>query len=86
MELGAAVAGLTLFGAWIDRHWGTAPKGLLIGAALGMIGGLYNLIKSSLAMVRAGQAEAAEGAGETAPPDADRGPAESGDDTHASRG
>ena len=36
MELGAAVAGLTLFGAWIDRHWGTAPKGLLTGAA-GMI-------------------------------------------------
>ena len=55
IELGAAVAGLALFGYWIDRHYGTAPKGLLIGATLGLVGGLYNLIRSSMALIRADQ-------------------------------
>lgn len=48
IELAAAVAGFTLLGYWIDRHFGTAPKGLLICVGLGLIGGMYNLIRSSL--------------------------------------
>jgi F0F1-type ATP synthase assembly protein I len=46
MELAAAVAGLTLLGYWIDRHFDTAPWGVLIGVATGLVGGLYNLVKT----------------------------------------
>lgn len=51
-ELVAAVGGLTLVGYWWDRHFGTAPKGLLVGAVLGLIGGMYNLIRQSLLATR----------------------------------
>lgn len=48
LELAAAVGGFALFGYLLDRHYGSQPKGLLIGALLGLIGGFYNLIKTSL--------------------------------------
>jgi F0F1-type ATP synthase assembly protein I len=48
IELAAAVAGFTLLGYWWDRHFHSAPWGLLIGIALGFIGGMYNLIRQSL--------------------------------------
>ncbi len=48
LELAAAVGGYALFGYLLDRHYGWQPKGLLIGALLGLIGGFYNLIKTSL--------------------------------------
>ncbi len=48
VEFSAAVAGFALFGFWIDRHYGSRPWGLVIGAALGLIGGTYNLIKKSM--------------------------------------
>ena len=51
-ELVAAVAGFTLVGYWVDRHYGTAPWGLLIGLGLGLVGGTYNLIRSSLVATR----------------------------------
>lgn len=47
-ELAAAVAGFTLAGYWWDRHFGTAPWGVLIGVVLGLVGGMYNLIRQSL--------------------------------------
>jgi F0F1-type ATP synthase assembly protein I len=47
-ELVAAVVGFTLAGYWWDRHYGTDPWGLLIGAVLGLVGGMYNLIRQSL--------------------------------------
>ncbi|MBW8876554.1 MAG: AtpZ/AtpI family protein [Acidobacteria bacterium] len=46
-EMAAAVAGFTLIGYWWDRHFGSSPWGLLTGAALGLIGGTYNLIRQS---------------------------------------
>ena len=52
MELAAAVGGFALLGYWIDRHNGSSPWGLLIGALLGLIGGFYNLIKASLSASR----------------------------------
>ncbi len=63
VELGGAVLGLTLLGYWIDRHYGTAPKGVLIGAVLGLIGGMYNFIRSSLLAARsaAGKDEERDG-------------------------
>lgn len=51
-ELAAAVGGFAIVGHLIDRYRGSHPKGLLIGALLGLIGGMYNLIKASLAASR----------------------------------
>ena len=52
IEFAAAVAVFTLVGYYIGRHYGAAQLGLLIGAALGLIGGMYNLIRESLAAFR----------------------------------
>jgi F0F1-type ATP synthase assembly protein I len=48
MELVAAVAGLTLAGYWIDRRNDSSPWGVLVGAAIGIVGGLWNLIRQGL--------------------------------------
>jgi F0F1-type ATP synthase assembly protein I len=47
-ELVAAVAGFTLVGFWVDHHYHSAPWGLLVGFALGLVGGMYNLIRETL--------------------------------------
>lgn len=47
-ELAAAIGGFALLGWWVDRQRGSQPWGVLIGALLGLAGGLYNLIKASL--------------------------------------
>ncbi len=52
VEFAAAVAGFTLVGFWIDRHYDSRPWGVLIGAFLGLTGGMYNLIRESLAAFR----------------------------------
>lgn len=46
-DFAAAVAGLTLIGWAFDRFQGTEPWGLLIGACLGIVGGLYNSLKAA---------------------------------------
>ncbi len=51
-ELAAAVAGFTLIGYWVDRHFGHGPWGVIVGVVLGLIGGMYNLIRESLAASR----------------------------------
>ena len=56
VEVAAAVAGFALIGYWIDSHYGSSPKGVLIGALLGIVGGGYNLIRQSLAATREAQA------------------------------
>ena len=45
VELAATLAGACLLGYWIDRRFGTDPWGLLICAGIGIVGGLYNLIR-----------------------------------------
>jgi ATP synthase protein I len=52
LELAGATAGLAVFGYWIDRRLGTSPWGILVGVFIGIVGGLYNLVKESLAAVR----------------------------------
>jgi len=74
MELAAAVTGLALLGYWIDRHFGSAPWGLLIGAVIGVVGGMYNLIREALSASTADRR-----AGRDAPPGDDR-PGRSGPD------
>lgn len=49
-EFGGAVAGFTLFGYWIGKHYGDPKLGVLIGAVLGIIGGMYNLIRAAVAV------------------------------------
>lgn len=51
-EFFAAVAGFTLIGYWIGNHYGRPERGVLIGAILGLVGGLYNLIRESLLAVK----------------------------------
>ena len=52
LELAGAVAGFTLIGWWVDRRFETSPWGVIIGVVLGLVGGMYNLIRSSLAASR----------------------------------
>lgn len=59
-EIAAAVGGFAALGWWIDRQRDSSPWGLLIGALLGLVGGLYNLVKASLAAGRQAQREDAE--------------------------
>lgn len=48
VELAAAVIGLSLLGYWIDCQLKTGPWGLLICAILGIVGGLYNLVRKAV--------------------------------------
>lgn len=57
IELAAAVGGFAVVGHLVDRFRGSHPKGLLIGAVLGLVGGMYNLIKASLSASREARAE-----------------------------
>lgn len=48
VEFAGVVIGFTLIGIWIDRHYNKSPWGVVIGASLGLVGGMYNLIRESL--------------------------------------
>ena len=48
VELAAAVGGACLLGYWIDRRLDTSPWGILILATIGVVGGLYNMIRQSV--------------------------------------
>jgi F0F1-type ATP synthase assembly protein I len=47
-ELAAAVIGGCLLGWWIDRARGSGHWGVLIGATIGIVGGLYNMIRKAI--------------------------------------
>ena len=57
LELAGATAGLALLGYWIDGKFGTSPWGILGGVTIGIVGGLYNLIKESMAAIRDAQSD-----------------------------
>jgi len=53
VEFAGAVAVFCLVGWWLDRHWGIENHwGLIICAILGLIGGMYNLLRQALAWSR----------------------------------
>ena len=52
LELAGATAGLALIGYWIDGKFRTSPWGMLGGVTIGIVGGLYNLIRESMAAIR----------------------------------
>ena len=60
-ELAASIAGGALIGWWIDRQLGSAPKALIVLSAVGIVGGLYNLIRQALRASH--EAEAADRSG-----------------------
>lgn len=51
-ELAGAVAGFTFVGYWIGKYYGNPKLGLLIGSILGLVGGMYNLFRTTLASQR----------------------------------
>jgi len=52
LELAGATAGLALVGYWIDGRFGTGPWGIVGGVVIGLVGGLYNMVRESLDAVR----------------------------------
>ena len=48
VELAATVGGACLLGYWIDRHFETGPWGLVVCSLIGVVGGLYNLIRQAV--------------------------------------
>lgn len=55
IELTAAVAGFGLVGYWLGGSFGNAKLGLLIGATLGVIGGLYNVVRTAWRLSKEGE-------------------------------
>ena len=53
LELASGIAGCTLLGYGIDYAFGTGKKGVITGAILGCVGGMYHLIKQAIVMDRA---------------------------------
>ncbi len=47
-ELAASIVGLTLLGLWIDYRYKTSPAGVLIGAGVGLVGGMYNFVRAAI--------------------------------------
>lgn len=47
-EIAGAVGVLCLLGYWFDRSLGTSPWGIVIGACLGIVGGLYNVVRPAV--------------------------------------
>ena len=45
--MAGAVTGFSFLGLWIDRRYGTEPRALLICAAIGVVGGLYNFVRAA---------------------------------------
>jgi len=69
LELAGATAGLALLGYWIDGRFGTAPWGLVGGVVIGLVGGLYNMVRESLDAVREARTEDKIASDEAAGPD-----------------
>jgi F0F1-type ATP synthase assembly protein I len=57
MDLAAAVGGFILIGWLVDRSTGHYPRYTVVGAVLGLIGGMYNLIRQSLSFTRRAREE-----------------------------
>lgn len=63
LELAGATAGLALAGYWLDGKFGTRPWGLLVGVFIGIVGGLYNLVKASIQAQKDAEQEFRDGPG-----------------------
>ena len=57
LELAGVIGGMALVGYWIDRRFTTQPWGMLGGVVIGLVGGLYNLVRESLEASREARAD-----------------------------
>ena len=48
VELAATVGVGCLAGYWIDRRFETSPWGFVVCSAVGVVGGLYNMIRPAI--------------------------------------
>jgi F0F1-type ATP synthase assembly protein I len=55
LDLAIVVGGFTAVGWWLDRKYGWAPWGVLVGAILGIVGGLANFLREARAATRASE-------------------------------
>jgi F0F1-type ATP synthase assembly protein I len=69
LELAGATAGLALIGYWIDGRFGTKPWGIVGGVIIGLVGGLYNMVRESLDAVREARTEDKAASDEAANPE-----------------
>lgn len=61
LELASAIVGLTLAGLWVDYSFDTSPAGVIVGAALGIVGGFYNFLREAWRVSGAGTRQKHEG-------------------------
>ena len=69
LELAGATAGLALVGHWIDGRFATEPWGMLGGVVIGLVGGLYNLVRESFEAADEAKSEDQLASGEGRGPD-----------------
>lgn len=55
LDLAIVVGGFTALGWWLDRRYGWGPWGTLVGAVLGVVGGLANFLRVAFAASRPGR-------------------------------
>jgi len=48
VELAATVVAAGLLGFWIDKKFETTPIWLIVGIVLGVVGGMYNMIRQTV--------------------------------------
>ena len=77
LELAGATAGLALTGYWVDGRFGTRPWGVLVGVFVGIVGGLYNLVRDSMLAAQEAQRQDASSESQSG---ARSGPEKSGQD------
>ncbi|HSW45578.1 MAG TPA: AtpZ/AtpI family protein [Phycisphaerae bacterium] len=51
-EFAGVVAIFTYFGYLADQRWHCEPWGIICGSAVGLLGGIYWLVKESLVMLK----------------------------------
>lgn len=49
LQFGAAIVVCVLVGNWIDKRYGSAPWGVLIGAGVGFAAGFYSIFRAAKA-------------------------------------
>jgi len=52
LDLAIVVGGFAALGWWLDRKYGWAPWGVLVGALLGLVGGLTNFLRDALRVAK----------------------------------
>ena len=57
VEFAAALGAFVALGWWVGKHFDWNPWATLVGAGLGFIGAMYNLIREGLKMQQEAEAE-----------------------------